>query len=71
MPETQDWADELDRVLPVLDGLKPADKQSLVNALIATVTADNRLVSAEMELLRVICLVIHVPLPMLSGGTSS
>jgi uncharacterized tellurite resistance protein B-like protein len=61
----------LDEVLPELDALKPADKKQLVSALIATVAADKRLASVEMELLRVICLVIHVPLPMLSGGTPS
>ncbi|MCW8926155.1 MAG: M48 family metallopeptidase [Xanthomonadales bacterium] len=68
MPDTEDWAGMLDRALPLLDQLKPADKQKLVNALIATVMADNRLAVAEMELLRIICLVIHVPLPMLSRG---
>ena len=66
IPELRDWAGVLDEVLPELDALKPADKQQLVNSLIATVTADNRLAATEMELLRVICLVIHVPLPMIS-----
>ena len=70
MPDVRDWAGVLDEVLPHLDALKPTDKQRLVNALIATASADNRLASAEMELLRVICLVIHVPLPMVSGGAT-
>jgi len=71
IPDTADWAGILDRALPLLDQLKPADKQKLVNALIATVMADDRLALAEMELLRVICLVIHVPLPMISHGKDS
>lgn len=68
MPEVESWIDLLDEALPKLDELKPADKGQLVNALIATVMADNRVAVEEMELLRVICAVIHVPLPMITGG---
>lgn len=68
MPDVGNWCKTLDEALPVLDQLKPLDKQKLVSALIATVMSDNSLAVAEMELLRVICLVIHVPLPMISGG---
>ncbi|NOR19663.1 MAG: M48 family metalloprotease [Xanthomonadales bacterium] len=68
MPVVDDWADALDKALPALDQLKPADKQKLVKALIATVMADNKLAVSEMELLRVVCSVIHVPLPMITGG---
>jgi Zn-dependent protease with chaperone function len=68
MPEVGDWAGLLDQALPVLDKLKPADKQVLVNALIATVMADKRVATKELELLRVVCSLIHVPLPMLTGG---
>jgi len=68
MPETENWSELLDKALPLLDQLKPSDKHLLVNAFIATVMADERVAIEEMELLRVICLVIHVPLPMVSGG---
>lgn len=68
MPVFEDWSDALDSALPALDQLKPADKEKLVRALIATVMADNRIAVAEMELLRVICALIHVPLPMITGG---
>jgi len=68
MPATEDWIGVMDKSLPELDRLRPADKEKLVRALIATVMSDNRVAVAEMELLRVICLVIHVPLPMISGG---
>jgi hypothetical protein len=71
MPVIGDWCDTLDKALPVLDQLKPAEKGKLVNALIATVMADNRIAVSEMELLRVICSVIHVPLPMITGGESN
>ena len=71
MPQVGDWAESLDSALPELDRLKPADKGKLVKALIATVMADNRVAVAEMELLRVVCAVIHVPLPMISGGETA
>jgi hypothetical protein len=68
MPEIEDWSAALDVALPELDQLKPADKGNLVKALIATVMSDNRVAAAEMELLRVVCSMIHVPLPMITGG---
>ena len=71
MPTINDWTGTLDDALPTLDKLKPADKEKLVKALIATVMADNKVAVAEMELLRVICAVIHVPLPMITGGETT
>lgn len=71
MPITEDWADTLDKALPELDQLKPAGKEKLVKALIATVMADNKIAVSEMELLRVVCSVIHVPLPMITGGEAA
>ncbi len=68
MPPVEDWSQALDGALPALDRLKPADKEKLVKALISTVMADNRIAVAEMELLRVVCALIHVPLPMITGG---
>jgi Zn-dependent protease with chaperone function len=68
MPDIEEWTEALDVALPALDQLKPADKGKLVQALIATVMSDNRVAVAEMELLRVVCSVIHVPLPMITGG---
>ena len=68
MPVMDDWSELLDDALPALDKLKPADKEILVKALIATVMADDRVAVTEMELLRVVCSVIHVPLPMITGG---
>ena len=68
IPMIEDWSMALDSALPALDQLKPADKEKLVKALIATVMADNKIAVSELELLRVICSVIHVPLPMITGG---
>ena len=68
MPMIDDWSEVLDHALPALDQLKPADKEKLVSALIATVMADDKIAVAELELLRVVCSVIHVPLPMITGG---
>ena len=68
LPEIKDWSETLDNALPALDQLNPADKGKLVKALIATVMSDNTVAVTEMELLRVVCSVIHVPLPMISSG---
>jgi Zn-dependent protease with chaperone function len=70
VPQVAEWSKVLDAALPALDRLKPADKGRLVEALIATVMADDRIAVTELELLRVICAVIHVPLPMITGGQS-
>jgi hypothetical protein len=71
MPSTDDWTGVMDKALPELDRLRPAEKEKLVKALMATVMSDNKVAVAELELLRVICSVIHVPLPMLTGGVDS
>lgn len=68
IPVIDDWCESLDDALPQLDQLNPADKGKLVKALIATVMADDKIAVTEMELLRVVCSVIHVPLPMITGG---
>ena len=67
MPGTEDWAATLDAALPVLDRLRPADKERLVRAMLAVVGFDGRAVPAELELLRAACTLIHVPLPLLTS----
>ncbi|NND00488.1 MAG: hypothetical protein HKN85_09935, partial [Gammaproteobacteria bacterium] len=59
-----DWQDQLDAAVEILDKLKPADKNKVVQALAVTVSDDNMLVTAEHEMLRAVCLLIHVPLPI-------
>ncbi len=71
MPETENWIGALDKALPLLDQLKPPDKEKLVKALIATVMDDKQVAVVEMELLRVVCSVIHVPLPMIASGETN
>ena len=70
LPDVEDWGKVLDRALPELDQLNPADKEKLVRAMISTVMTDEEIAIAEMELLRVVCSMIHVPLPMMTGGES-
>jgi Zn-dependent protease with chaperone function len=70
IPDTGDWSETLDTALSALDQLKPADKEKFIKALIATVMADDKIAVTELELLRVVCAVIHVPLPMITGGES-
>jgi uncharacterized tellurite resistance protein B-like protein len=66
MPAENDWVAELDKALPRLDVLKAADKETLVRAMSAVVMHDGRMAASELELLRVICDLIHVPLPLLT-----
>lgn len=62
---TGEWQKDLDNALDVLNNLKPTEKHLVVKALAATVMSDDKMVTAEHEMLRVICARIHVPLPML------
>ena len=61
-----DWQKQLDAAVATLDLLRPADKHKVVQALAVTVSDDQKLVTAEHEMLRAICLLIHVPLPILN-----
>jgi len=67
MPETDDWVSILDAAIPKLDRLKPGEKEKLVRAMVEVVLHDGRLAATEMELLRVTCDLIHVPLPLLTA----
>jgi Zn-dependent protease with chaperone function len=67
-PASDEWVRMLDRALPRLDELKSADKEKLVRALAAVVLHDGRMVASELELLRAVCDLIHVPLPLLTGS---
>jgi Zn-dependent protease with chaperone function len=59
------WAPALDRALSRLDQLAPIMKEQLVEALVKTVTHDQRLTVGESELLRAVCACLHCPLPPL------
>lgn len=68
LPEADEPITALDDALDRLDELRGEDKQALVSAMLATVTLDQRLVPEELELLRVACTAIHVPIPALLGA---
>jgi hypothetical protein len=59
------WQRDLDNSIAVLDKLKPKDKSTVVAALVRTVLDDKKILVAEHEMLRVICALIHVPIPLL------
>lgn len=63
--DVENWSTALDAALPRLDQLKAIQKERLVEALLAVALHDSELKSTELELLRVICELIHVPLPIL------
>jgi Zn-dependent protease with chaperone function len=68
---TNDWQKGLDKALEVLDKLNPKDKSKVVSVLAMTVLDDGLLITEEHEMLRAICSLLHVPLPMLSKAEIS
>ncbi len=70
MPATADWIESLDAALAKLDTLRITEKETLVRSLIETVTADGVLVAAELELLRAVCAMLHVPVPIIAADNS-
>ncbi|MGH6820989.1 MAG: hypothetical protein ACREDU_09040, partial [Methylocella sp.] len=67
MPKLSNWGASLDSDLPKLDRINALQKEQLVKALLATVVHDKLYKPVELELLRIICGLIHVPLPLLTG----
>jgi Zn-dependent protease with chaperone function len=67
IPDVDDWVSLLDAALPKLDLLKSVEKEKLVRSMTEVVLHDGRLAATELELLRVSCDVIHVPLPLLTA----
>ena len=60
------WQNDLDSAITHLDELTPKDKSTVVAALVRTVLDDKKMVTQEHEMLRVICALIHVPIPILN-----
>ena len=56
---------EFDSSLNSLDALAPFAKRQLLAGLLATSSFDGKVATSEAELLRVICLTLHCPLPPL------
>jgi len=63
-----DWIAKLDQALPQLDFLMPAAKETLILSLATTVSHDGRVVVEEGELFRLICTLLHCPLPPMIAG---
>ncbi|SCL33503.1 Zn-dependent protease with chaperone function [Micromonospora nigra] len=53
----------LETAWPVLDGLRPGDKERLVAATVEVISHDGTMTVPEFELLRTICGLLHCPLP--------
>ena len=66
----EDWHQALEPSLGPLDSLRPSAKGTLVAALVATVTHDQRVTVAEEQALRAICAALQVPRPMLPLSAS-
>ena len=64
---SDDWHTKLDSALEVLNKLNPSEKQKFVIALSRTVLDDKKIITEEQEMLRVICALINVPLPILQS----
>ncbi len=71
MPSTEDWIKSLDDALARLDKLRMAGKEILVRSMIETVTADGKLVAEELELMRAVCAMLHVPVPIIPADVAA
>ncbi|QOC22844.1 M48 family metallopeptidase [Wenzhouxiangella sp. AB-CW3] len=69
LPNTDDWTGRLDAALNSVDRLKPSEKKRLVDAMACCVLDDGQVIPDEMDLLRVICGLLHVPIPMLEQAS--
>jgi len=58
-----DWVAALDRALPQLDGLDPAGKALVLEAMVTASSHDGRISVGEAELLRTVAACLHLPLP--------
>ena len=63
---TDNWQLEVDKALATLDRLSASEKAKAVRAMATTVLDDKKLITEEQEMMRVICGLIHVPLPLLN-----
>ncbi len=67
IPGLEGWPARLDDALESLDRLKPGEKEKLVNALACCVLHDGEVIPEEMDLMRVVCGLLHVPIPLLDS----
>ena len=62
---SNNWHENMDSGLEKLANLNPSEKRKVVIALVRTVLDDQTIVTAEHEMLRVVCALINVPMPIL------
>lgn len=62
------WAEVLDGALDRLDRLQPLGKERLIAGLAVTVGHDGDIATSEAELLRLVCSLLHCPLPPFIEG---
>ncbi|RBP53793.1 M48 family metallopeptidase [Arenicella xantha] len=67
---TDNWHEEVDKAIDKLDNLTSKDKSTVVAVLVRTVLDDRKIITEEHEMLRVLCSLIHVPLPILNEVAS-
>jgi len=65
VPAAIAWVGAMDKALDRLDRLANRDKEQVVQALTATIAHDGVINVAEAELLRLLCALLHCPLPPL------
>lgn len=61
-----DWKNQLDKALKSLDRLKISEKSKIIMGLVACVLQDQKVITEEHEMFRVISALIHVPIPMIA-----
>lgn len=62
--EPQNWMDELYHALPVIATLSPYQQEALLQGVLAVMNFDGVISSAEIDLLRLLCGIMDVPLPI-------
>ncbi len=67
VPSLDHWPRRLDEALNKLDRLKPREKEKLVDAMACCVLHDGEVIAEEMDLMRVVCGLLHVPIPLLQA----
>lgn len=66
---TDTWHEDVDHAINKLDNLTSHDKSVVVAVLVRTVLDDRKIITEEHEMLRVLCSLIHVPLPILNEAS--
>ena len=66
-PPPAAWQAPFERALDDLDGLSPVAKELMIQSLLSAIQADGMVSEEEAELLRMICVSLHCPIPAASA----